>query len=100
MTEWEEDGFGLVDEAFIRRQRNEARRLRKSRWWQRKLAEGRCHYCGRKVGAAALTMDHVVPVARGGLSVKNNLVPVCKQCNNEKKSKLLQEWLDDYRTGR
>ncbi len=99
MTEWEEDGFGLVDEAFIRRQRNEARRLRKSRWWQRKLAEGRCHYCGREVGAAALTMDHVVPVARGGLSVKNNLVPSCKQCNNEKKSKLLQEWSDDYRTG-
>ena len=92
-----EDGFGPVDEAFVRRQRQEARRLRKSRWWQRKLAAGVCHYCGREVGAANLTMDHVVPVARGGRSVKNNLVAVCKQCNNEKKSSLLQEWSEDYK---
>ena len=31
-------------------------------------------------------MDHVVPVARGGRSVKSNCVPCCKECNNRKKA--------------
>ena len=30
-------------------------------------------------------MDHLVPLARGGQSVKNNLVPACKECNAKKK---------------
>ncbi|NLF19651.1 MAG: HNH endonuclease, partial [Lentisphaerae bacterium] len=31
-----------------------------------------------------LTMDHVVPVARGGRSVKGNVVPACRACNRGK----------------
>ena len=30
-------------------------------------------------------MDHVVPVARGGRSVRGNVAPSCKACNNRKK---------------
>jgi 5-methylcytosine-specific restriction endonuclease McrA len=30
-------------------------------------------------------MDHVVPVARGGRSVKGNVVACCKPCNDRKK---------------
>jgi 5-methylcytosine-specific restriction endonuclease McrA len=30
-------------------------------------------------------MDHILPVVRGGKSVKSNCVPCCKECNNEKK---------------
>ena len=37
-------------------------------------------------------MDHIVPVIRGGKSVKNNVVPSCKECNNEKKHSLPIEW--------
>jgi 5-methylcytosine-specific restriction endonuclease McrA len=37
-------------------------------------------------------MDHVVPVARGGRSVKGNLVPCCKACNNAKQGLLPMEW--------
>jgi len=37
-------------------------------------------------------MDHVVPLTRGGRSVKNNLVTCCKECNNRKKNLLPQEW--------
>ena len=29
-------------------------------------------------------MDHIVPVARGGRSVRGNVVPCCKECNNKK----------------
>ncbi len=79
--------FG-VDEAFIRAERNKARALRKTRWWQQKKASGVCHYCGKNVGINKLTMDHVIPLARGGRSTKGNLVPCCKACNNTKKDRL------------
>ena len=42
-----------------------------------------------------LTMDHLVPLSRGGRSTKDNLVPSCKSCNNKKKTMLPVEW-DEY----
>lgn len=76
----------------MRREKDKARKLRKSAWWQRKIGAGRCHYCGGKFAPAELTMDHIVPLARGGHSSKGNLAPACKDCNNKKKSMLPIEW--------
>lgn len=76
-----------ADPAHVKREREKARALRATDWWRAQLQKGVCHYCGRVVGAANLTMDHVVPVARGGRSVRSNCVPCCKECNNEKKAK-------------
>ena len=84
-----------VDERQIRREREKARALRKQSWWQNKLAKGVCHYCGCSVPAKELTLDHIVPLARGGRSTKGNCVPACKECNNKKKSLLPLEW-EDY----
>ena len=84
-----------VDEETIRRERAKARELRKTRWWQQKTASGTCYYCGAKVAHRQLTMDHLVPLSRGGRSTKDNLVPSCKDCNNKKKTMLPVEW-DDY----
>jgi 5-methylcytosine-specific restriction endonuclease McrA len=84
--------FVEVDEATLRRERAKARELRASPWWKRRRAAGVCHYCGRQVGAKALTMDHVVPLIRGGRSNKGNLVPACKDCNDHKKHKLAFEF--------
>jgi 5-methylcytosine-specific restriction enzyme A len=81
-----------TSEAEIRREREKARVLRKSRWWHQKLAKGECHYCGRRFPPAELTMDHVVPLIRGGRTTKGNVVPVCKECNTKKKYLLPMEW--------
>jgi len=90
---WDDDVFySGVDEADIRREKAKARELRQSRWWQNKLAEGRCHYCGLITPKAELTMDHVVPLTRGGKSVKGNLAVCCKECNSRKKNLLPLEW--------
>lgn len=44
-------------------------------------------------------MDHVVPLARGGTSTKNNLVPACKECNAKKKLRTpVEEILNQLRT--
>ncbi|MGE5047605.1 MAG: HNH endonuclease [Deltaproteobacteria bacterium] len=71
--------------AHVARERERARALRRTAWWQRRIQRGVCAYCGRAVGPRELTLDHVVPVARGGRSVKGNVVPACKECNNRKK---------------
>jgi 5-methylcytosine-specific restriction endonuclease McrA len=42
--------------------------------------------------ARALRMDHVVPLGRGGRSVRGNVVPSCKDCNSRKQSLLPVEW--------
>jgi 5-methylcytosine-specific restriction endonuclease McrA len=89
---------GPLDDAALNRERRKARELRQSTWWKRRCAKGVCHYCGRPAKARELTMDHVVPLARGGRSTKGNLVPACKDCNNRKKSLLPMEW-DTYIEG-
>ena len=73
-------------------ERRKARELRNTQWWKRRCAKGHCHYCGRPVPPKELTMDHIVPIARGGKSIKNNVVTACKECNNEKKQRLPMEW--------
>lgn len=86
--------FGLtgVDDDIIRRERSKARDLRRSRWWQRRVGPGICYYCNGKFPVKELTMDHLVPLARGGTSNKGNLVPACKECNTRKKTMLPLEW--------
>jgi 5-methylcytosine-specific restriction endonuclease McrA len=87
--------FDAPGDGEIRAERGKARDLRKTRWWQQKTAPGLCHYCGKKFPFKDITMDHLVPLARGGRSTKDNLVPCCKDCNNLKKSMLPLEW-EDY----
>lgn len=79
-------------EKEIVKEREKARDLRKTGWWQQKISGGECYYCGNKFKKEELTMDHIVPLIRGGKSTKNNIVPACKKCNNAKKHKLPIEW--------
>ena len=81
-----------VEPAVLRRERDKARELRQSQWWKRRIAGGVCEYCRRRVGHRALTMDHVVPLGRGGRSTRGNVVPSCKDCNTRKKSLVPVEW--------
>lgn len=81
-----------VKEEEIQKEREKARALRKTRWWQQRLARGLCYYCGRKVPPAQLTMDHIVPLIRGGKTTKGNVAPACKECNRKKKYFLPMEW--------
>lgn len=49
-----------------------------------------CAYCGA-VGIP-LTIDHVIPVSRGGKHSKDNVVPACEHCNKSKSAKTPTEW--------
>lgn len=77
-----------VSEEQLRRERQKARELRASAWWKRKRGAGLCHHCGEKVPPRELTMDHLVPIVRGGKSIKGNVVPSCKKCNSDRGHRL------------
>lgn len=76
---------GVVSPQEIQLQRNIAKDLRATQWWKQEVAKGVCYYCKGQFPPDELTMDHVIPVSRGGKSDRHNVVPACKKCNNEKK---------------
>jgi len=81
-----------VTEEEIRKEKAKAQRLRRSQWWRRKCSQGICFFCGKKIPPRELTMEHIVPLVRGGKSSKGNIVPACKECNSKKKYLLPFEW--------
>jgi len=81
-----------VSEQEIRREKERARELRRSQWWKNRVAKGLCHWCLCSFPPDELTLDHIVPVVRGGKSSRGNVVPACKECNSKKKYLLPIEW--------
>lgn len=49
----------------------------------------RCQFCGRS--DIALTVDHVMPMSRGGEDIWENLVCACVRCNNKKGDRTPEE---------
>jgi len=45
----------------------------------------RCVECGSYID---LTMDHIIPVSKGGEDIIENLQPLCKSCNSKKGNKI------------
>lgn len=60
--------------------------------WARELRRvaGACFYCGVRSGK--LTMDHVIPVSRGGRHALGNVAPACRRCNASKHDDTVMEW--------
>jgi 5-methylcytosine-specific restriction endonuclease McrA len=61
--------------------------------WQARLAyhENRCAYCGC---GGKMTIDHMIPLSRGGTNWPSNLVPACHSCNSGKCDKTPIEFAD------
>ena len=73
-------------------ERNKAKQLKRTQWWKSQKGMGKCHYCQERFDPKILTMDHKVPISRGGKSTKKNLVPCCQECNQKKKYLTSEEW--------
>ena len=50
-----------------------------------------CQYCGNKMAKNNLTVDHVIPQSKGGLSNWDNTVASCWPCNKKKKTMTLEQ---------
>jgi 5-methylcytosine-specific restriction endonuclease McrA len=63
--------------------------------WNNRLLEYNycCAYCYKPFTIEQLTVDHMIPLSRGGTNTIDNLVPACKSCNSRKKDKTPLEML-------
>jgi hypothetical protein len=48
----------------------------------------KCGYCGDP----ATSLDHIIPRFKSGSSNRNNLIPCCRRCNQNKASSKMEEW--------
>lgn len=48
-----------------------------------------CHLCGKSVIAKEFSLDHVIPVSRGGRHAENNLRIAHRRCNSRRRDKPL-----------
>jgi len=57
--------------------------------------DGACCYCGCSVTEKTMTDDHVIPINKDylGLHCWGNIVPACKECNNQKNTSTWDEFL-------
>lgn len=53
-----------------------------------------CQYCCAVLNSSEMTLDHVLPRSKGGLSTWENLVACCHDCNRRKGNQLLHELTD------
>jgi 5-methylcytosine-specific restriction endonuclease McrA len=57
-----------------------------------KLTNFKCFYCDCGLTKKTRTIDHIIPLSKGGRHCVDNLVPCCKHCNSSKHNKLFTEW--------
>jgi len=50
-----------------------------------------CQYCGKKLPANELTLDHVFPKSRFGADIWENIATCCKECNQKKADRTPKE---------
>ena len=62
----------------------------------RAAARIRCYWCGRTVRPEDRTLDHIIPISRGGADDVLNLCCACRDCNSSKAAKLPHEFDGQY----
>ncbi len=75
-----------------------AENLLSSTDWESVMSEqgGHCFYCHE---AVPLTIDHKIPLSRGGANSRENVVAACLPCNSRKNKKTVQEWREHLLSG-
>ena len=76
--------------------RNGGLGLRSMTWLS---ANGHCWYCGVYVSRDVMTLDHIVPVARGGVCTLENVSLACQDCNTAKAAMSREEYRESLGAG-
>ncbi|MDD2192843.1 MAG: HNH endonuclease [Bacteroidales bacterium] len=53
-----------------------------------------CQYCHKTIEPKNLTIEHIIPVSKGGIDDIINYITVCRSCNSSKKDKSLIEFIE------
>lgn len=91
ISSWDEDIIwynGKIKYPSILRLKNHIKRNYFNSNFSRKALIKRdkyiCQYCGKKLTASQITIDHVLPRAQKGITSFTNCVVCCQICNNKK----------------
>lgn len=49
-----------------------------------KSTKGVCAHCGKPLKTSNMTIEHIIPIMRGGTNDIRNLTALCKECNTQK----------------
>lgn len=72
------------------RKRNNGGILSLKEWEEIKKRYGNmCPACGDSEPNIKLTIDHIVPIVKGGKDIKDNIQPLCQSCNSRKRTKII-----------
>jgi 5-methylcytosine-specific restriction endonuclease McrA len=63
-------------------------RVRFNRKWVFLRDNYKCQYCFKELTPSKCTIDHVMPVSKGGRTTWHNVVTACTDCNNSKGNKM------------
>ena len=55
-----------------------------SKEYLQKVSGSFCVYCDTKLTKDNTTADHILPISKGGNNSKINLIPSCRDCNEER----------------
>jgi 5-methylcytosine-specific restriction endonuclease McrA len=69
--------------------------------WLHKVEEYhfKCYLCGCQLTTelkqeTTITLEHIIPIKKGGTNTLSNVAPACFFCNNAKRNKTLTEFKD------
>lgn len=99
VRKWRRDGAktpqGVVTSRSARHKRRGAPLTAESKAWWLSLVDPLCTYCGDP----ATTIDHIIPLSKGGSGKRENLTPACKRCNSRKNQMSVEDFLLLLRKG-
>jgi 5-methylcytosine-specific restriction endonuclease McrA len=85
---------------YAHERRARKRNVESESWTHSEIAvkgSGVCPYCGKEIGllydSKIMHIDHIIPLSREGSDLKENLEPICCECNIKKGSKTKEEYL-------
>ena len=64
-------------------------------WISQGIDPCKCFYCSCVLTAKTRQLEHMIPLARGGTSNMDNIVPACQSCNNTKYTMTAEEFINE-----
>ena len=85
-----------MEQRIVKNWLTSERKRRKIPWLIARYGD-ECFYCGvtfTETGKRARTLDHMIPLSRGGTNHKINLVLCCSRCNGLKGDQTVEEFAE------
>lgn len=54
---------------------------------------GKCSMCGDKISYLNFTVDHIIPISKGGSNTLDNMEAMCEVCNQMKRDHMKNDFL-------